>query len=100
MAKKEKIYDVTTVYDVVYKAEKPLNKSMIGKIKKWYEVADLFEVISDWHVRFTLVTKMKTDKNPLDAVEHPAEQNRSNLEEYLKTISKYLEIKKETTFIL
>lgn len=100
MAKKEKIYDMTTVYDVFYNSEKPLNKSMIGKIKKWAEGADLFEVLNDRHVRLTIITKMKTDKNPLDAIEHPAEQNRSNLEEYLGTISKSLEIKKEATFIL
>lgn len=100
MAKKEKIYDVTTIYDVVYNSEKPLNKSMIGKIKKWAEGADLFEVINDRHVRFTLITKMKTNTDPLYAIEYPAEQNRSNLEEYLGTISKSLEIKKEATFIL
>lgn len=98
--KNERIYEATTIYDVVYNSEKPLNKSMIGKLNKWYmnDEADLFEVIGERHVRYTVFTKFVNV--PIETFEQHAAISRRRLEDYLRTISKSLEIKKETNFLL
>lgn len=98
MAKKEKTYDVTFVYDVFHDVDKPISASMLGKIRKQ---ADDIEIINERHIRITKTgMKLTTPANPIDEIRPFADREEGDMAALLRSCSRFLRIHKIQAFVL
>lgn len=98
MAKKNKTYDVTFVFDVFHDVDKPISASMLGKIRKQ---ADNVEIINERHIRVTKNgMKLTTTANPIDEIRPFADHEETDMEYLLHSCSRFLRIHKIQVFVL
>lgn len=98
MAKKSKTYDVTFVYDVFHDVEKPINPSMLGKIRKQ---ADNVEILNERHIRITRTgAKLTTPGNPIDEIREFSNYEEADMNYLLHSCSRFLRIHKIQVFVI